>query len=78
MEFGKNSSARGAGARPVPAITARGLLLACAAVSLPPSPLQGPDIGAQPHQGQNHEHDGPGPAHPVRLWEQNLPNWRMQ
>lgn len=76
MEFGKNSSVGGARARPVPAVTARGLLLACAGISLPlspPSPPQGPAAPAQPHQGWDHKHDSRGPAHAVRLWEQNLP-----
>lgn len=39
----------------------------------PPSPPQGPAAPAQPHQGWDHKHDSRGPAHAVRLWEQNLP-----
>lgn len=59
MEFGKKSSVGDAWARPMPAVTARGLLLACAGVSLPlspPPPPQDPAVRAQPHQDWNHKH----------------------
>lgn len=49
----------------MPAMTARGLLLACAGVSLlvsPLSPPQDPAVRAQPHQDRNHKHGSLGPG----------------